>query len=166
MTKVSNTNQELAKTVARAFGGTPNVSRFWDDNRKGHVDILSCAEQPQNGVTSFATVGLSDFPLFDKGTEYPVRVEFVGASGNGFPKFDNALASAAFCIINTNWFCFPGAIFPNVLGGYGYSATLPHFFFTAPFVWGKEPRTLQFRDKWERIGKGSIVTLPENEPKL
>ena len=35
---------------------------------------------------------------------------------------------------------------------------------TSYWLQPKQYETLQFRDKWDRIGRGSITTLPDNEP--
>ena len=49
--------------------------------------------------------------------------------------FANVMATAAFCIINTDWSIHPGAIFPNVLGMYKCSDTMKHLMFVPPFLW-------------------------------
>lgn len=143
----STANKLIAKTAAQAFGGSPTVTRFWDDRRSSHVDVLSCGDRPQPGVTSYATVGLSDWPLFQDGVEYKARLEITGACGSSFEGFDHALATAAFAIINSRWFCFPGAIFPDVLSINQSSPTMRHLLFAPPFLWEDELPTLHLEDK-------------------
>jgi len=140
-------NKRIASSIARVFGGTPRVTRFWDDRRAHSLDILSCSDRPQDGVTSFSTIGLSDHPLFQDGSEFHVRVELVGAVGSSFQKFDDALASAGFCIINSRWFCCPGAIFPDVLSEYNCSKTMRHFYFMPPFLWESRLQTMTLGQK-------------------
>lgn len=140
-------NVIVAQTAARAFGGHPKVTRFWDDDKKSHVDILRCTNTPQPGTSSYSTIGLSDHPLFREGKEYGARLEIVGACGDTFSKFDNALATAAFCIINAHWFCFPGASFPDVLKTHNLSSTMSHFFFVPPFLREESLKTLDLRAK-------------------
>ena len=147
MCDISTANKTIAKTIATAFGGSPRVIRFWDDAHESFVDILSCANRPQEGVTSFSTIGTSDFPLYKDCKEYPVRVELVGVCGSNFKGLDRALASAAFCIINSRWFCFPGAIFPNVLTMYECSGTMRHLFFMPPFLWESKLHTIDLVNK-------------------
>jgi hypothetical protein len=60
----SESNKIVAKTAVNAFGGTPRVTRFWDDDHVSSVDILSCEDGPQKGVTAYPTIGLSDWPLY------------------------------------------------------------------------------------------------------
>lgn len=140
-------NKTIAKTLAHVFGGTPRVQKFWDDNREQSVDILRCENQPQKGVTSFATIGLSDWPLIQDGEEYPVRIEILGVCGSTFQCFDNAISTAAFCIINSGWFCSPGTIFPDIFTMYKNSTSLQHMAFTSPFLWGSDLKTLEFPEK-------------------
>jgi hypothetical protein len=61
----------VAKTAVNAFGGTPRVTRFWHDDHVSSVDMLSCEDGPQKGVTAYSTIGLSDWPLFHGDEKYP-----------------------------------------------------------------------------------------------
>lgn len=147
MSSITKDNKTIAMAVAKVFGGEPNVQRFWDDGDKNCVDILKCIDKPEEGVTSYATIGLSDAPLYKEGSEYPVRLELVGACGSRFEGFDNAIATAAFCIINSKWFCYPGAIFNDVLSMYKMSPSMRHFFFVPPFLWEESLKTMTISKK-------------------
>lgn len=144
---ISDANKTIAKTVAAAFGGSPIITRFWDDQHKSHVDILKCEESPVGGVDSYSTVGLSDWPLYQGEAEYGVRLELVAACGCTFANFDLALSTAAFCIINSRWFCFPGAIFRYVLAMYDCSPTMRHFLFVPPFLLENDLNTIDLVEK-------------------
>ena len=162
MSNVSDENKTIAKTLVKAFGGTPRVQRFWDEEEKSFVDILTCSERPERGVTCYSTIGLSDTPLLKDGAEYPTRLEIVGACGSGFTGFDNALSTAAFCIINSSWFCYPGAIFPDVLKMYEISPTMSHLMFVPPFLWEEELQTTVLKSKtvsW-------LLSVPISEKEL
>jgi len=147
MSNISEDKKTIAKTLAQAFGGKPSVRRFWDEKDKQFVDILTCSNRPEKGVSSYSTIGLSDAPLLKDGTEYPTRVEITGACGTAFSGFNNALATAAFCIINSKWFCYPGAIFPDVLSMYDISPTMRHFIFVPPFLWEDKLKTITVGNK-------------------
>ncbi|TWT47583.1 suppressor of fused domain protein [Botrimarina hoheduenensis] len=142
MPSISDADKAIAKAAAQAFGGRPRVARFWDDNHASSVDILTCEDRPQEGVISYSTVGLSGWPLFKGEKEYGARLEIVGACGSAFKGFDNALSTAAFCVINSKWFCCPGVIFPDVLAMYDCSPTMRHFLFVPPFLWEDHLNTL------------------------
>lgn len=161
MSGPSNDNRTLAKMVAAAFGGNPNVRRFWDDHHENHVDILDCKDRPQVGVSSFATLGLSDSPLCLDGAEYAVRAELVGACGNSFSDFDHAMATAAFCVMNSKWFCAPGVVFPDVLSMYSCSPTMKHILFVPPFLWEDELKTMKFETK--NVAWLLVVPISEEE---
>ena len=143
---VSSANKALCRKLVEVFGGTPRVRQFWDDNHESSVDILDCAGSPQPGVTSYATLGLSDYALTQNGKGHPARVEIVGACAGG-DELAHALATAAFCVINSRWFCCPGAIFPAVLAMYKVSPTMKHILFVTPFLWEAGLPTLDLGEK-------------------
>src|SRR5687767_9638892 len=94
MTEISPEDRRLAQHLAKAIGGAPAITRYWDDDAKSYVDILSAEDRPWEDATSFATVGLYHTPLIHNGEEYlapnaegevaPVRVEIVGACRSTF----------------------------------------------------------------------------------
>ena len=137
MGNVSEQQKNIAKHLAMVFSvDKPPIIQYWDDQRKSDVYLLQAENVPQLGVTSFATIGLSDHPLFFEGKEFEARVELVGACHSGCPNYANVLATAAFCIINSKWFCAPGMIFPGVLDMYDLSSTMSDIYFAHPFLWG------------------------------
>lgn len=147
MTAVSEENKQLARYLLQIFGGKPEVSAYWDESHQFSVDILSCLNQPQAGVTSYATVGLSDHPLMDDGQEFPARVELLAACHAEVTKFPNVLATAAFYIMKDKWFCSPGTIFKRMISEYNLSVTMEHLYFTAPFIWEDSLETLSLKSK-------------------
>ncbi|WOO35859.1 hypothetical protein R2R35_18965 [Anaerocolumna sp. AGMB13020] len=38
---ISNENKVIAKSALQAFGGKPNVSKYWDDANVSSVDLLT-----------------------------------------------------------------------------------------------------------------------------
>ena len=128
-------DREICRFAASVFGGAPDVRRYYDDRKKSHMDILRCQSSPYEGINSYSTVGLSAYSLLHEGKEHPARVELVGACGARCSSYDNILATAAFCVINSKWFCCPTAIFPDVISVHNVSKTLKHLFFTDPFLW-------------------------------
>lgn len=136
-------NRMIARTVLDAFGGKPTVRAYWDANNKSSVDVLSTSG---NGFTSWATVNLSDTPLLMDGQEYPARVELVGATSSAVD-YGLVLSTAAFCVINSGWFCFPGGVFPDIVRAHDLSRTMRHVYFTVPTLWGDKPATLRLEDR-------------------
>ena len=147
MSDISEKNRKLAKHVAKIFGGTPSANRYGDEAQKSFVDIMVAMDSPVRSLVSFSTFGLSDHPnpAGPKGRALPV--EIVGACGADVKKFDKALSTAAFCIINSKSPCRPGAIFPDCLGIYRVSKTLKHFFFIKPCLWAEDLKPLRIAKK-------------------
>lgn len=139
-------NKIIAKYLANTFGGKPSVYDFWDDNHSSSIPILSCVNSPLSGVTSYSTIGLSDKQIISD-SKNNLGVELVGACGTNFKNFDNALATAAFCIINDNLTCSPGVVFPDILSMYKLSSTMKHILFVPPFIWENELETISIEDK-------------------
>ena len=104
----------VARITANAFGvEKPPVCRFLDNNRKSFIDILEARDNPDRALISYATVGLSEHPLLHDGKEYGAGVELLGVCRSESQSFGNVLATAAFCIINSSWFCAPGSSSPK-----------------------------------------------------
>ncbi len=141
-------NRTVAKAAAAAFGGAATVQRYWDDDHHSSIALLSCQDSPVAGVTSYATIGVSDVPLVMKdGKTLGVRAELVGACRSQDGRFGNALSTAAFCVINSGWFVAPGVVFPDVLAMYSEQTTMKHILFLPPLLWGNEPETLALEEK-------------------
>ena len=147
MTEISQDNKIIARAALAAFGGKPNVAAYWDEAEKSSVDLLTCKDQPQKGVTSYSTIGLSDSPINNEGVEIDLRVEFVGACSSAISDFGNIVTTAAFCVINSKWPCSPGVIFPDVVGMYNCSKTLKHLMLVSPFLWEDKLKTLKLDSK-------------------
>jgi len=98
-------------------------------------------------VNSYATIGLSDSPIIKGGAPINVRTEFVAACAAQTEDFQRFLATAAFCVINSQWFVAPGTVFPHVFGMYGASPTMKHCLFVPPFLWDGRLQTLTLESK-------------------
>ena len=139
MTSVTSYQKQIAKHTALAFGvEKPPITHFWDDNKENGVFILEAQNSPLEGVNSYATIGLSDYPLMFKGKEFGTRVEIVGVCGSVFSDFANIIATTALCVINSGWFCAPGIIFPDVVSMYKQSNTMSDIYFSHPYLWNEK----------------------------
>lgn len=144
-------HKKIARIAWDAFAGEERATCYWDEREQNWVAIIECRNSPTKGVTSFATVGISDHPLYQGRKIYrpsdgnAVRCEFVCACRSSKNmKIANAIATAAFCVINSSWFCCPGVIFPDVLAMYHVSKTMRHFYFMSPFLWQDRLPTLEY----------------------
>ena len=160
----SQENKLVARYTAAAFGGKPKVVEHVHDSEPLSVDVLECADRPQDGVTAYATIGLSDYPMYDDdGSEFPTRVEFVGACASDRDLFPNVLATAAFIVMRTNRLVYPGAVIPDCVSEYYKRATVPHLFFAAPFLWDEDLQTHKFGKKTVTWLLGVPITDAEGE---
>lgn len=133
----SSRSRVVARTAKQALGGTAaKYDRYWDRDERTHVDILTCLDAPHAGVSSFSTIGVSDCQLRLEGRETGISVELVGACAARFEMFGNVLATAAFCIMNTGWFCAPGVVFPGVVRLHRATSPMQDLYFVPPFLWG------------------------------
>ncbi|USX11282.1 suppressor of fused domain protein [Oxalobacteraceae bacterium OTU3CAMAD1] len=123
------------KISSEIFSDRKTYTDYWDDNREKSVVLFRAEDSPQRGVDTYSTVGLSAYPLLKDEKEIEVRTEIIGACRSNFKNFDNMIATAAFCIINTKWFCAPGVIFPDIVSMYQASSTLSDLYFCPPFLW-------------------------------
>jgi hypothetical protein len=155
-------NKQLARHTASAFGGKPEVRAYHHDHVKLSVDILSCVDRPSEGLTSFATLGLSDHPMADReGKEFPVRIELVGACASGAKLFPNIIASAAFHVMRNRQFFGPGVALPGYVAEYYKDTTVPHLYLSAPFLWEETLRTLELPTK--KVTWLLIVPISDDE---
>ncbi|MED4865229.1 suppressor of fused domain protein, partial [Bacillus subtilis] len=115
---VTQENKVIARTVLGAFGGKPKVTKYWDDNKSSSIDILSVSDQPQEGIMSYSTLGLSDHSINYEVNGTPLRVEIVAAMESASDIYANVLSTCAFNIINSNFSCAPGVIFKDVISMY------------------------------------------------
>jgi hypothetical protein len=149
---VSKAHKQIARTVATGLGGQARVVQYLDAAEESAIALVISRDRPYEGVTSYGTVGLSDWQVPGRLTP-PLGVEIIAACDSTKDWFANVVSTAAFCVINSGWTCQPGAVFPDVVAMYRRGATLPHLLFVEPFLWDDdtfEPR---------RIGERTVAWL-------
>ena len=147
MADVSESNKIVGRRVAQAFGRLPKVTTMWDADNRSSVYIGAVVDSPDTGLTSYSTLNLSNWPLYVDGRVHKTRIEMMGAAPSEIELFENAVSTAAFCVINQKWECYPGAIFPDVLAMYHLSPTMKHVLFTEPFLFSSLEEPLQLPDR-------------------
>ncbi|WP_433958717.1 suppressor of fused domain protein [Cytobacillus horneckiae] len=157
---ISNDNKLIAKTALFAFGGKPNVTKFWDENNISNIDMLSSINKPYEGISSYSTIGLSDHSIEYTVDGTPLRIEIVGASANEYELFPNLLATCAFYIINSNFSVSHGQVFQNMIKMYYPDSEMKHILFVSPFLW-EDLSTINFPNK--KVAWLLAVPISENE---
>jgi hypothetical protein len=178
---VSAENKMVAKHAAAAFGGRPNVWDYHHDTEPLTIGVLKSADRPTRGVTAYATIGVSDTPLLrEDGSPFDGRMEIAGVCATKDEAFGNVLAAAAFCIIRTRRVYPPGSAMKNYVAEYFPDSSVPHLYFTAPFLWEDALTTLDCgtkrvswvlampisngeRDYLEKHGDDALESLFESE---
>lgn len=143
---ITNENKMIAKKALQAFGGQPKVTKYWDENNVSNIDLLSTIDKPYNGVTPYATIGLSEYSIGYSINEQSLRTEIVGASASVFEYFPNILSTCAFNIMNSNFSIFHGEVFRDAVEMYYPHSDMKHVLFTSPFLW-EDLETIDFYDK-------------------
>lgn len=135
----------IAKKELEIIGGKPQVFRYWDDNERNNIDILSSSDRPYQGVISYATIGLSECEIGLLKNDKSLRVELLGACDEKEEFFANMLATTAFEVMKKKK-CSYGDIIQNVISDYSTDSEMKHVYLMNPFLWeGFE--TLEFRDR-------------------
>ena len=113
MADVPESNKIVGRRVAEAFGRLPKVTTMWDADNRSSVYVGAVVDSPDTGLTSYSTLNLSDWPLYVDGRVHETRIEMMGAAPSEIELFENAVSTAAFCVINEKWQCYPGRYFPR-----------------------------------------------------
>jgi len=129
-------NKLIARNLLEIIGGTPKIFAYGDNNEASKINIFSSADRPDTALTAYSTIGLSEYSIGYKSEENKeIRVEFIGVCESTAIDFPNIIATCAFNIINDNYSCSPGTVYPNVVREYYKNIEMEHIFFTAPFLW-------------------------------
>lgn len=128
--------KRIFKLLHQTIGMTPKVMKYCSDDNKADIDIYIGIDRPDVDITTYSTIGLSDFPVgLSTKDGKPIRVEFISVCKSESAFFGNILASCAFNIINENYTCKPGIVYPNVVNSYYKGSEMKHIYFTTPFDW-------------------------------
>ena len=133
MNDPSPCERKLGNTIRSIFGGRSKVVLFGDDDGTNTCFIVSASDCPVNGVTSYASVGLSR--IAQEVGPLDIEVEIVAACASITPHVDNLVASCVFEGIKNGVNISYGSIIKDIIVQYNISATLKHVTFVAPFLW-------------------------------
>jgi hypothetical protein len=129
--------------------GDVAVHAYYNEDETLRVDIFSAVDSPQPGVTTFATLGLSDYrnELAD-GTNVPTELIAVAASGSDLPA--RTLATMSFDHATPGIALRPGVVVQGAISRNDPDAPLPHALLTSPFLW----------DDLQRVEVGDALVFP------
>lgn len=144
-TPPSEANKKIAQDVRAVFDGQSfKVINYLDKDEKSEIYVLHSTETPGQGLISYCTIGLSDYP--DDGFEVtpPLGVEIIAVSN--LPEFGEVVSTAAFCVINSGYKARPGGAFPGVVKLHHPDTTVPNLMFVQPYLWGEQSFTSRTYD--------------------
>ncbi len=130
-----NTDKLVAQKILQVVGGNPQVVEYKDKDENSAIDIFIGLNKPYEEINTYSTIGLSNYEIGLKSKNKELRIEFVGGCEAKYNKFGNILSSCAFNIINDQFSCKPGTIYPNMISEYYDNVSMKHVLFTFPFLW-------------------------------
>jgi hypothetical protein len=157
---IPSDHKVIAKFALQAFGGKPNVSKYWDDANVSNIDLLTTV-RPHDSVAYYSTIGLSSHSIDYVVDEKPLRLEIAGACATEFEHYPNVIATCAFCIINSKFSISHGKIFRDIVTMYYPSSEMKHILFVSPFLW-EDLKHLDLEDRkvvW-------LLAVPISEPEF
>ena len=91
----------IAKYTLEFIGGTPKVERFYNVDESKAIDILSSDFGELKGVSTCATIGVSNVNIGLSAKGKTLRVELIAAGAVEDEILGNILSSIAFDIFNS-----------------------------------------------------------------
>ena len=133
MDRTQRANRAVAAWVAEVVGGQPASRRYTGEKAGQQVSIARFNDRPQKGVTTYATLGLSDTRV-PRRVEPPLGTEILGVCDTAATDFPKILGVIAFRAQTDGRSCEPDEIFDNVVPS-GMSVTLRHAILVPQFLW-------------------------------
>ena len=129
---MSDSSKVLARAAADVVRGSgrPRVLQMLDAQEKHSVDVMTIADAPARGLSTFSTVTLHETVNLLDGED--LRVELLAVAMSDVDCVDNLLAHAALNVLKDAWLAAPGVVYPGLVAEYDLSDSLPHLLLTAP----------------------------------
>ncbi len=127
-------NKNVARHGLSFIGGTPKVSRYYNDDESKEIDIMVCRDSIYKDTLVFSTIGLCQYDIGLKVEKRDLRVELLSIGNKKDEKWANILASTAFEVMDTGS-CGYGAIIQSVVREYFPCSSLEHVLLLSPAFW-------------------------------
>lgn len=127
-------DKRIAQQILNIFEKTPGFYRYGDETESKYVDLAICANTPEEGISSYATIGLFQTNIGLTYNAKPLRIELLAAGAQSVESFDNIMATTAFEIMDAQT-AFPGYVVNNVVSMYIPNREMRHILLTHPFLW-------------------------------
>jgi antitoxin YqcF len=125
----------IFRHVWEVLEGEPKVIGCVRDDGNLTVDVLRCADRPDPGITSWATIGMYEGETGKVADGKPLRVELVSLCDSAVDDYGNMLASCAFNVLSGDYGMQPDTVFPDIVSQYRPDVTMKHMLFVPIFSW-------------------------------
>lgn len=134
------TARQITRHTMTAFGVAPSVEPkilLSPGGEEGlpSLNLIECDNIPQFGVTSYATIGMSQYTNLSTGGGKNLGVELLAAAGSNWKVIQSGLIGSALNIASGKHSIWPDTIFPDVMSGFDQAVSVPHALFVLPFLW-------------------------------
>ena len=115
------------------LGEQAEIYTYGSEDGELELPVIVAPDNPTIGLSTYATIGLSDHPQPNYGSK--LHLELIGVCETSEISFADVLASCVFeCLKNDRTINY-GVVFWDIVRQYDLSDTMAHVTFVAPFLW-------------------------------
>lgn len=162
--QLNNTDFTIASHLSKALGSKTKLRHWITGDGKFHQYLLEAKNTPTNDLTSWATVGLSAFPLKDGSETLDWRAELIGCAQSSQEEMLNIIMSSAFEVAKMGWIPLPGTILLDAISPHFPQSEMKHLYVTLPVPWEEE--LSEFKVGKRRLGWFLLCPISEAEKNL
>lgn len=161
MSEATDHGREIARFVATVLDAKPQVERSrWDGGFTS--DVLVATDSPQSGVTTLATLNISNTNAVLDGREQDYGVELVTCHYSSIAGCIDAIFDAAYFAMAYKEELYPGAVLPDLIARNDISKTMKHFFLITPFLWDGRLKSIDATDRETRY----LLAVPISDAEM
>lgn len=139
----SDDNKKVLEYLETITGPATEINEYWDEDDKHSIDLIAVVGAPDEGITTYSTLGLSDTDTGETLDGMKLGAEIIIAADSNREEAANILAICAFNMIKEDFEIGPGVIFADAAAAYLPQSDMKHVMFVAPFLWELETQDLQ-----------------------
>lgn len=126
--------RQICNYLHQFIDKAPRISRGLDEAENSFMDVAIWDDTPEEGLVTMMTLELSFYDQPKYGEPNDVKSELMAICRKEDEEmFKSFLCTCAFCVINSKWYCCPGAFFPDVVAMYDENLPMKHIYFAYPY---------------------------------
>lgn len=110
------------------------VNCFFDEKEQSEVLIIETVGNHPN-IVYYGSAGTFSHCINRRFNNKPVSVEFIGVGRKIYSLYPNIMSTCCFNIINSDYDCYPGVVYPDVVKMYYHDTNMKHILLVRPFSW-------------------------------